>query len=259
MKKLFLLCLVTLLTACAAVPRPNNAITKPINSQISPPPYEAWNRVLQKFVDEQGRVNFAKLVQDRTDLDQFVSYVYDVGPNNQPQLFPSNKHVLAYHINAYNALAMHKVLAVGIPQSLSGFNKVSFFALGKVQVGNEPISLYDYENKIIRPLGEARAHMALNCMSISCPRLPRTAFLPDQLEQQLQQEVEYFVSEARNVKVDGDTQKLWLSEIFKFYTADFLQTAPSLASWINRFRKTPVPDTYALEFTPYDWGINKQP
>ena len=61
MKKLLLFCLIVLLTACAAVPRPNNPINKPISSQIGPPPYDAWNRVLQKFVDDQGRVNFAKL------------------------------------------------------------------------------------------------------------------------------------------------------------------------------------------------------
>ena len=110
---------------------------------------------------------------------------------------------------------------------------------------------------MIRPLGEPRVHMALNCMSISCPRLPRSAFLPEQVEQQLQQESEYFVAEARNVTLEADT--LRLSEIFKLYTEDFLKTAPSLAAWVNRYRKTPVPENLKVEFTPYDWGINRQP
>ncbi len=254
MKKLLLLCIIALLTACAGVPRP---IT-PNQPSAGPPPYDAWTRVLQKFVDDQGRVNFKQLAQDRADLDQFVAYIYDLGPNNQAQSFPTRNHVLAYHLNAYNALAMHKVLAASIPESLSGLKKISFFVFGKVQVGGEAMSLYDYENKVIRPLGEARVHMALNCMSISCPRLPKTAFLPDQLEQQLQQETQYFVAEARNVTVDDSKQLLRLSEIFQFYTADFLQSAPSLAAWINRYRTNPVPENYSVTFAPYDWGINSQ-
>ncbi|MEN9867010.1 MAG: hypothetical protein RL748_2600 [Pseudomonadota bacterium] len=243
------------LSGCASVPRPNLATTDTVS--VAAPSYAAWNRVLQKFVDDQGRVNFAALAQDRTDLDQFVSYIYDVGPNNQPQLFPARADVLAYHINAYNALAMYKVLATGIPDTLAGAKKISFFAFGKVQVGGQPISLYDYENKVIRPLGDARVHMALNCMSVSCPRLPKTAFVGALLAQQLQQETESFLSEARNLSVDG--QRLLLSEIFKLYLDDFLREAPSLPAWINRYRKAPLPDHLAIEFTPYNWAINRQP
>jgi hypothetical protein len=261
-----LACCFAVLTGCDGVPRPGGAApVLPNTSNASPtmlvpmPPYAAWNRVLEKYVDAQGRVNFQKLAQDRADLDEFVRYVYDYGPNNQPQAFPSPSHVLAYHVNAYNALVMHKVLAEGIPESLSGIKKFLFFFLGKVQVGGEAISLYGYENKVIRPLGEARVHMALNCMSISCPKLPKLAFSAEQLEAQLQQETDYFVAETRNVKVDDAKQTVYLSEIFKFYTEDFVKTAPSLIAWVNRYRKTPVPENYQIEFTPYDWGINKQP
>ena len=254
MKKILLVVIVLLLAGCASVPRPNAQ-----SATAGPPPYEAWARVLANFVDAEGRVDFAAVTKDRADLDRFAAYVYDNGPNNQPQWFPTPAHVLAFHLNAYNALAMLNVIDSGIPVSLAGLKKVEFFYLRKVQVGGMPISLYDYENKVIRALGEARIHVALNCMSVGCPRLPREPFLADTLHAQLEREARYFFNEARNVSVDAAAKSLRLSEILDFYTADFLAVSPSLAAYVNRYRSEKVPETYAVKFFPYDWTINRQP
>ena len=254
MKTLVALLAILLLAGCASVSRPPQSPTADIA-----PPYEAWARVLEKYVDNQGRINFAGVAKDRADLDRFVAYVYDVGPNNQPQRFPTPEHVLAFHINAYNALAMHKVIESGIPQTLAGLKKIGFFYLGKVQVGGEPISLYDYENKVIRALNEPRIHVALNCMSIGCPRLPREPFVAEKLNEQLDREARLFYNEVRNVEVNVSRSVLRLSEILDFYTADFLAKASSLAVYVNRYRIAPVPENYAIEFIPYDWTVNAQP
>ena len=243
------------ITGCASVPRPAVGVT----TVGSPPPYAAWTRVLEKFVDEAGRVDFAAAARDRTDLDLVVAYVYDNGPRNQPAVFPTPAHVLAFHLNAYNALAMHNVIEAGIPQSLAGLKKIGFFYLRKVQVGGEPISLYDYENTVIRALGEPRIHVALNCMSVGCPRLPREPFLPETLDAQLEREAKRFFNEARNVEVDDARRVLRLSEILDFFVGDFLAKAPSLAAYVNRYRDRKVPEGYAVEFIPYDWTINRQP
>lgn len=257
MRKLFLLCSVLLFVGCASIPRPS--VSNSTAFAATAPPYDAWARVLAKFVDDQGRVDFEGVAKDRSDLDRFVAYVYDIGPNNRPQLFPTRDHVLAFHINAYNALAMHKVIEAGIPTSLSGIKKVGFFYLGKVQVGGTPISLYDYENAVIRPLGEPRVHVALNCMSVSCPRLPREPFLPENLDAQLTREAASFFNDSRNVAVDHTAGTLRLSEILAFYTPDFLLRDRSLASYVNRYRADKVPESYAVSFIPYDWTVSRQP
>ena len=246
--------LTLLLGACAAVPRPS---TPP--SPVGPPPYEAWAAVLQKHVDDQGRVNFSALAQDRLQLDRFVAYVYDNGPDNRGNLFPTSAHVMAYHLNAYNALAMHKVIETGLPVSLSGFKKVSFFYFGKVQVGGEAISLYDYENKVIRPLGDPRVHVALNCMSVSCPRLPREPFVAEQLEEQLERESKAFFNDSRNVSSDAASAVVTLSQILEFFPEDFLAKAPSLIAYVNQYRESKVPENFRVEFRPYDWTVNRQP
>ncbi len=242
------------LAGCASVPRPSG-----VQSTAGSPPYQAWARVLDKHVDLEGRVNFAAVKNDRSDLDRFVAYVFDNGPNNRPELFPTPAAVLAFHINAYNALAMHKVIESDIPQSLAGLKKVTFFAFGKVQVGGKKISLYDYENKVIRALGDPRIHVALNCMSVSCPRLPKDVFLADTLDAQLDRESVRFFAESRNVTVNASTRTLVLSEILKFYTSDFLSKAPSLGAYVNLYRTVKVPTDYAVEFSNYDWTINRQP
>ena len=253
MKRVLLLASLVL-AGCATVPRPASTVEPP-----GPPPYDAWASVLEKFVDEQGRVDFARASRDRADLDRFVAHVYDVGPNNEPRLFPAREHVLAFHLNAYNALAMYNVIQTGIPTTLAGLKKVEFFYLRKVRIGGQVISLYDYENKIIRPLGDARVHAALNCMSVSCPRLPREPFLPELLDAQLNREAMRFFNETRNVAVDHVTRTVRVSEILKFYRSDFLAEAPSLLAYVNRYRRTQVPEHYKIEFIPYDWTINRQP
>ncbi len=242
------------LGACSSlVPRPD------AGEVPSAEPLASWARVLEHFVDDQGRVNFAALTEQREDLDRYVAWVYDNGPATQPQQYPTPQHVLAYHLNAYNALAMFNVIEAGIPETNAGFNKVGFFFLRKLRVAGQEMSLYDYENELIRKLGDPRVHFALNCMSVSCPRLPREPFAAQTLEAQLDREARYFFSEPRNFSVDEAAHTVFLSEIMDFYPDDFLAKAPSLLAYANRYRAAPAPDSYQVRFRPYDWAINRQP
>ena len=216
----------------------------------------AWARVLERRVDEHGRVDFAGLERERADLDLFVSWVYAVGPNNRPELFGSRAEVLAYHINAYNALAMYSILAAGRPRSLSEYGLVRFFYLRRIAVGGEAMSLYRYENEVIRPLGEERVHFALNCMAASCPRLPRTPFRAATLEAALAADTKRFLDEPRSVAVDTARRTVRLAWIFGFFPEDFLAKAPSLIAYVNARRSAPVPADYGVEFADYDWTLN---
>ena len=35
--------------------------------------------------------------------------------------------------------------------------------------------------------------------------------------------------------------------------------APLLVAYVNRYRPTPIPEGYKVEFIDYDWRINNQP
>ncbi len=219
----------------------------------------AWARVLSRFVDDRGRVDFGGLARDGGDLDAAVAGVAALAPDNAPGAFPTLADRLAFHVNAYNALAMAHVVRRGIPQRLSLLGRLGFFVLSRVSVGGRAMSLYDYENDVIRPLGDERVHFALNCMSVSCPRLPRTPFHAATLDRELDAAARGFLAEARNVQVDDVRHVVRLSSILSFYKADFLAHAPGLLDYVNLYRAAPVPVGYRVEFIPYDWTINSQP
>src|SRR5262252_10094394 len=155
----------------------------------------AWTKVLTRHVDDAGRIDFDSLRQNHADLDRVVAFIAAVDPDSQPQRFPDKHSRLAFYINAYNALAMCGVVQAGVPESLGGLTKFTFFYLRTFVVGGKSISLYKLENDVIRPLGEERIHFALNCMVVSCPRLPRTAFSAAALDRQLDSAARAFVGD----------------------------------------------------------------
>lgn len=217
---------------------------------------EAWARVLDCCVDAQGRVDFARLAQEPADLEQYVRYVSEVDPDSDAGAFPSVQARLAHHLNAYNALSMYGVIELGIPRTNAGLRKVRFFFLRRYRIAGRRESLHAYESRI-RAIGEPRVHFALNCMSVSCPQLPRTPFRAQDLERQLDAAARSFVDDPRYVQVDAAAKRARLSAIFKFYTNDFLAAADSLLAYVNRLRQEAIPADYEVEFLPYDWTINR--
>ena len=153
---------------------------------------------------------------------------------------------------------MYGVVHAGIPQNLGGLRKFSFFYLQKFTIGGKSISLYDFENDVIRPMGDERIHFALNCMVVGCPRLPRKAFDGAALDSQLEVAARTFVGESRNVWMDPSRREVRLSAIFDFYTKDFLEHAPSLVAYLNRYQSGPIPPDFKVRFFDYDWTVNGQ-
>lgn len=240
-----------LLTGCSSlVPAPtvDVAVTKET-------PDAAWSHVLQDFVDAKGRVDFDRLSTKPQELYAYVRHVaaVDLSTIRDPQ------EKLAFYLNSYNALSMYNILNGGVPRSIAGLGKIKYFFLRKFEIGGQILSLYQYENEIIRKVGEERVHVALNCMSVGCPRLPQEPFEGATLDRVLDRQAREFFNESRNVDVDKEHRTLRLSEILKFYTGDFLKKAPSLAAYVNKYRTEKVPEDFKVEFIPYDWTVNRVP
>ena len=231
-----------LLTGCATIRAPE-AVLAP-----------DWPGVLAARVDRDGRVDFAGIAANPAPIEAVVRSIARDGPAAQP----TRAGQLAAHANAYNALAMYGVVRDGIPQRLDLLDRLYFFKLTRFVIGGRPVSLYDYENDVIRPLGEARIHFALNCMAVSCPRLPRQPFTAAALDAELDRAAQLFFSEPRNLTVDDASRTVFFSAILDFYTEDFLKTAPSLIAYANRYRTPPIPPDYNVRFFQYDWTINRQ-
>lgn len=240
------------MAACSTAPVP---VVKNTNSID---PNDAWAKVLHKYVNDQGQTDFEGLKANPENLHIFVEFVSRVSPMNKPELFKTKEERMAYYLNSYNALSMYNVIDSDIPETLSGARKIGFFYFKKMIIGGEKMSLYSYENDIIRALGDERIHFALNCMAAGCPRLPRKPFTAKGLERELLAGAKLFFNEERNVKVDNEKKIVWLSEILDFFPEDFAGKAPNLIAYANKYRtkKSQLPENYKVEFIPYDWTVN---
>lgn len=228
--------------------------------------YEAaqasWARTLKQFVDEQGRTDFRALAEESDDLARFVRFIESASPASHPELFTTQDEVLAYHLNAYNALAMYGVISENIPADFdSFFKRLRFFKFRSVVIGGQKTSLQDYENNVIRLFGEPRVHFALNCMVRDCPRLPMQPFKAETLEQQLERAAQAFFNKDKHIRVDANKRILYVSKILDFYTEDFVPSgkAKDLLGYVNGYAKMKVPADYQVKFIDYDWTINQQP
>ncbi len=216
-----------------------------------------YARVLQQHVNARGEVDFAALRDDTGDsgiraLENYVAAI-NVTPLDAA---PSADARLAHMINAYNALSMYNVIASNIPRSHNGFAKVQFFLLRTFVIGGTAMSLYTFENDIIRKLNDPRVHFALNCSAVSCPILPRLPFTVAHLNSELDRETRQFFARPQNLRVDAATRTVYFNEILKFYSEDFTPGhAPSLIAYAQRYAQLEIPTDYAVAFTPYDWTI----
>ncbi len=211
-------------------------------------PLAAWERNLAAHVDGEGRIDFDSMAQSPSDLEAFVAWT---AKERLPAL--SGKDEIAYLINAYNALAMYGVLHAGVRPKA----KIRFFYLRKFEENGRKISLYDFENDVIRKRGEPRIHFALNCMVRSCPRLPNEPFRPEELDAQLDAAAVEFFNSPRHVQIEPDKETVRFSAILDWYEEDFLEVAPSLIAYANRYREEPIPEGWRVRFLEYDWALNQ--
>jgi hypothetical protein len=281
---LTVICLMFLpLAGCTSI-QPNQAIVDAFPIDTSSFSYEAYARVLGTYVNEQGLVNYAALVQNPEDLDQFYHQIATVSPDSHPHLFPMESDRLAYWINAYNSTVMKGVVEyypiasvadVKEPALLFFFpSKSGFFFFQRFTYGSNETSLYALENSVIRDrFNDPRIHFVLNCASSSCPKLPPKPFYPESLEQQLEAETHKFINSPENVRYDYQGNVLSLSSIFDWYEDDFIawlkKHSPEQEANPANFVMGYLPqetahsiregfDDITIVFMPYDWGLNDQ-
>jgi Protein of unknown function, DUF547 len=222
---------------------------------------QGFAKVLSRYVDERGRVGFAMLATDTSDaglpaLEKYVSMIAQVSLSQVPEGAPR----LAHMINAYNALSMYNVIRSGLPATHAGLAKVRFFLLRKFHIGDQLLSLYSFENDIIRKLNEPRIHFALNCSALSCPYLPLAPFAASTLNESLDTETRKFFANPANLRIDHERRTVFFNEILKFYTEDFTPSnAPSLIAYAQRYTSVTIPPDYATAFSPYDWTVAHRP
>jgi hypothetical protein len=220
--------------------------------------HHTLHEVLARHVTD-GVVNYQALATDQS----FSTYLTDLA-HIAPQQLPTPNHRLAFWINAYNAFAIQGILNGFSPSTFSG--RYTYFIGQDYIIGDEPINLYDLEQKILIPgFREPRIHFAIVCASQSCPKLQSWAYTPEQIDQQLTFSAQQFINDPSRNRFDQQQKIAYLSQIFDWFQDDFTNHSGSLLAYIAQFvtnqalaedlRHTP----YAIEFLDYDWALNGSP
>lgn len=210
-----------------------------------------WDILLKKYVDKNGNVNYKDWANNKEPLKKYLTYL----SANEPQDSWPTAELLAYYINTYNAYTVDLILDNYPLKSIKDISGPWTKAI--IPIGNKKISLGGLENSILRKMNEPRIHFAINCASISCPKLLNEAYFPETLEAQLDLVTRQFINSDKN---EISANQLKLSNIFNWYEKDFIfENSPNLVAYIQKYthKKMLINPEATVTFLEYNWNLNE--
>ncbi|MEE8292715.1 MAG: DUF547 domain-containing protein [Candidatus Tectomicrobia bacterium] len=217
--------------------------------------HQLFDDVLRAHVVD-GQVSYPDIGADA----KFMQYIKEMKGDH---VYKNQKERLAYWINAYNALAIQGILDGRSPRTL--FGRFGYFKSAEYKIGGKEINLYDLERDVMIPLGELRIHFAINCASVSCPKLASAVYTADKLEEQLDASTRAFINDPSRNRFDRDKKVAYLSKIFRWFKKDFSQYAGSVQKYVARYVDDPdlahalENERYKVKYLKYDWHLNGTP
>ena len=212
--------------------------------------HSQWDKLLKKYVDANGFVDYKGFKNDQTKLDAYLAML----SNHEPTEDWSVQELLAYYINLYNAATIQLIVKNYPTKSIKDLK--SPWTKGFVKVGDKELSLGAIENGVLRKMDEPRIHFAINCASISCPKLRNEAYTAAKIDEQLEDAAKEFINGDKN---EITTNNPKLSKIFDFYTGDFkVDGKKNLIAYINKYSKTKINPNSKYSFKEYNWNLNEQ-
>jgi hypothetical protein len=171
----------------------------------------------------------------------------------------------AYWINLYNAATVKIVLDHYPVRSIREIKLGGgIFADGPwsrkwLKVEEEMLSLDDIEHRILRPIWkDPRIHYAVNCASVGCPNLSRTAYRGGNFDDLAEASARAYVNSPRGVRVDGG--RLHVSSIYAWFKADFGGTDAGVIAHLTRYAEPALAAGLAtvarIDGDSYDWSLN---
>jgi Protein of unknown function, DUF547 len=218
--------------------------------------HSPWSALLARYVDDTGRVAYRDLqVHDRALLESYLAILAQAQVTGM-----SEAEEKALWINAYNAMIVNGVLQGYTAENLLARKR--FFSWYTLPVAGEERSPDDIEHQILRKkFHDPRIHFTIVCASSSCPKLRREAYVPERLEQQLDEAAREFINDRARNHIDA--QQVALSRIFQWFAEDFVRNAGSVPAFVQRFvtddkRAILGAKSGDLRYLEYNWTLNAQ-
>ena len=235
--------------------------------------YQDYALVLANYVNDRGLVDYSALQANRQSLDRFNQSLAEVDVNTYQSWSESEQ--LAFLINAYNSLTLQSIIdREPLEKSIRDIPGV--WKIRKFQVAGSSKTLDNIEHDTIRKdFNEPRIHAALVCAAMSCPPLRNEPYLPDKLDEQLDEQVNKFINSPQGFKLDRQENKVYLSSIFKWYGKDWIDSynikdkfagsrkEKAVLNFLSNYlspeeRQYLEKGRYKVIYLDYDWSLNKQ-
>ncbi|MCT4580181.1 MAG: DUF547 domain-containing protein [Flavobacteriales bacterium] len=209
--------------------------------------HSIWNELLKKNVSSTGKVNYKGFKADRVKLNNYLTALKAKSPTSSW----SRNEKLAYWINVYNAFTVQLIVEHYPTSSIMKIDKA--WDKKFIKIAGKVYSLGDVENNILRKMGESRIHFAINCASVSCPKLLNEAYTAEKLSSQLRMVTKQFFADKTKNQLGANTVKI--SKIFEWYAKDF--SNGNIIEYINKYSGTKVSTSAKISYLEYNWNLNE--
>ena len=234
---------------------------------------DSFTSLLQKYVDSNSRVNYAAWRGTTGDVAALKNVLAGIASQDTRAL--TGQDAKAFYINAYNAMTIDLILShydgtfggssspYPNDRSIRNIDNLDDAVWDRFtwKVGGQSRSLNDVENKILRPMGDARIHFSIVCASKGCPPLLSRALSGGSIDQTLDQLADAFVNSGVNTQFNTNTNQIKTSHILDWFSSDFSASFGSVKSFFSRYVRVIPSDqvqSMRVSFVPYDWTLNEQ-
>ena len=249
------------LLLCSSCTAMINLINKKKNPELesstsTPISHGIWNDILTKHVNNNGRVDYKGIIQDKEKLDNYINLL----ETNHPNKKWSKNEQLAYWINAYNAFTVKLIVdnypVKSIKDVTSGLSIInSVWDIKFITIEGQEYDLANIEHGILRKsFNEPRIHFAVNCASISCPPLLPEAYVAETVIEQMDRATKQFINDKKYNKINDDSAEI--SKIFQWYKGDFTQNGKSLQNYIAQYLDQEISKDLSISYADYNWNLN---
>ena len=211
--------------------------------------HAAWDKILKTYVDANGDVDYKSLKDNREELQKYLKYLSGMQPNDDWSV----QELLAFYINLYNAYTVDLIVENYPVKSIKDISGAWTKAI--VPIGNRTLSLGGIENGVLRKMNEPRIHFAINCASVSCPKLLNEAYTAGKINEQLDKATREFINSEKN-QISENSLKL--SSIFDWYKGDYLINGnESVIDFINPYTDIEISKNATIDYLDYNWNLNE--
>lgn len=165
---------------------------------------------------------------------------------------------MAFWINAYNLLTIDLIIKQQERESIKNLGGLftSPWRHHEWAIDGIPYTLDHIEHEILRPMGDPRIHMAINCASLSCPDLQDSPYMAEILDDQLNRQTRDFLNnKTKGVRLTAAGFEV--SNIFNWFEEDFGGGEQGVIQFISKHIKIPEETPERInDYIKYNWKLN---